>query len=229
MGDLASVPVVELLPHYGKLLCLLDDLHSSMQLSAHTVYRYLMTLCSFLKDRQRELQSSSVDYAAMFNSMVTARSKYVRLITQQARDAQHTAAASAAAVPQLQPVDAAASAAVTTTDTAAAGAAAGFAERVTPEQWHGRQQLTVPNQPHVAEAAGLETAAAAAAAGAAAAPQAVGTAAGVAVAACAAASDRAAPAATPPQVQSGAPNSWTVEGVSATPTAILTGCEANGR
>ena len=199
MGDLASVPVVELLPHYGKLLCLLDDLHSSRQLSAHTVYRYLMTLCSFLKDRQRELQSSSVDYAAMFNSMVTARSRYVRLITQQARDAQHTAAASAAAVPQLQPVDAAASAAVTTTNTAAAGAAAGFAERVTPEQWHGRQQLTVPNQPHVAEAAGLETAAAAAAAaGAAAAPQAVGTASGVAVAACAAASDRAAPAATPP-------------------------------
>jgi hypothetical protein len=195
MGDLAGVLVVELLPHYSKLLCMLDDLHSSRKLSAHTVYNYLSVLCSFLKDHQRALQSSSVDYAAMLNSMDAARSRYRRLSLQQTRDAKNAAAISAA------------------------GAAAGSADGLAPVA-QLRPHLSGDTEAQAAEAAGLEAVAAAVAddaAGGDAAPLAVAAAMAKAAAG-AAASESAGPAAT--QVQTGVFHSYPVCGVSAAGTHL---------
>ena len=46
-GEPGSVRVVELVPHYTKLLCLLNDQHISRQLSASKIYSYLRVLYSF--------------------------------------------------------------------------------------------------------------------------------------------------------------------------------------
>jgi hypothetical protein len=75
-GDPGSVCVAELLPHYDQLLGLLDAQYSSKQLTAGTIYIYLLALCSFLRAHQHVLQSSSVEYAAMLSSMDAARRLY---------------------------------------------------------------------------------------------------------------------------------------------------------
>ena len=63
----SSVRVAELLPHYTSLLSLLNDRHSSDQLSTSTLYVELCAVCRFLKDHQQALQSSCENYAAIFN------------------------------------------------------------------------------------------------------------------------------------------------------------------
>jgi hypothetical protein len=81
-SDPGSVRVAELLPHYARLLCMLDAQYSSKQLAARTIYNCLLALCNFLNDHQQALQSSSVGYVAMLSSMEAAQGRYCKLKAQ---------------------------------------------------------------------------------------------------------------------------------------------------
>ena len=148
-GDPGRVRVAELLPHYATLLSLLDDLHSSSQLSASTIHQYLTILCTFLRGRRQALQSSSVNYAAMLSSLGAASSKYRRTWMGRGQTAhcldsgKDTAAASTASAVAPQTAQehrshsdvAAAAAAPAAAASAAVGPAssAGLADSVMPE------------------------------------------------------------------------------------------------
>jgi hypothetical protein len=106
--------VAELLPHYAKLLLLLDDLYSSKQLGPSTVVCYLSSLRVFLRSQQQQQQqqqhalqeSKDVDYAAMMSSIGAAynrsykeqgpKSKAGRKCTTAVSDQAPSAAAAAA-------------------------------------------------------------------------------------------------------------------------------------
>jgi hypothetical protein len=78
-GDPDSVRVVELVPHYTKLLCLLNDQHSSRQLSASKILTYLRVLYSFYAAYLLPLHSRSVDFAAMLSNIKSALTMYGKL------------------------------------------------------------------------------------------------------------------------------------------------------
>jgi hypothetical protein len=71
--------VVELLPHYAKLLAQLDQQHGTKELATSTAIQLLGALRMFLRTNQQALQGSSVDYAAMLSSISAAHDKYSQL------------------------------------------------------------------------------------------------------------------------------------------------------
>ena len=85
-GDPGSVRVAQLLPHYPKLLTLLERQHSSGKVMASTLYNQVCTLHRFLWANQQALQDGSVNYAAMLSSMHAARSRYKQLQQQQQQE-----------------------------------------------------------------------------------------------------------------------------------------------
>jgi hypothetical protein len=143
VGDPGSVHVAELLPHYAKLLSLLDNMHSSNQVEASTVMSYLSTLRVFLVSNWQIMQGASnedyVDYAAMLRDVSGAYNKHYLMCQEQGsqqlagglghkkcRAAVQSVQAlmAAAAQPGRSCIDAAAAAAAADPEAAAAAAAA---------------------------------------------------------------------------------------------------------